>query len=90
MFDEPAYVSFTTLELSGSFMYETHYDNLQPFFDPNLEIEIQVHYMSYDSVVWSIKTDALVKKLQKEKQETKLFHFSDLFKEYPKSSSKKK
>ena len=43
--DKPIYLGFTVLELSKLLMYETYYDNLQPYFGQE---NLQIHYM--DSV----------------------------------------
>ena len=41
-FNTPNYPGFKTLELSKQFMYETYYDLMQPFFDHNLEKNLQL------------------------------------------------
>ena len=41
MFDKPIYLGFSVLELSKLLMYETYYDNLQPYFgQQNLTITL--------------------------------------------------
>ena len=43
-------------------MYETYYDNLQPYFKQE---NIQLHYMDTDSFVLSVNTKGIIKDLKK-------------------------
>ena len=43
--DKPIYVGFTINELSKSQMYETYYDNLQPYFGQK---DIELPYLDTD------------------------------------------
>ena len=54
--DKPIYLGFTFLKFSKLFTYEPYYNFLQPFFDPNLERNLHLHYMDCDSSFLSLKT----------------------------------
>ena len=51
--DKPIYLGFDILELSRLLVYETQFDNLQPYFGQE---NIQLHYLDFDSFVLSIRT----------------------------------
>ena len=70
------YPRSTILELSELLMYETHYDNLQPYFKHE---NIQLHYMDTDSFVLSVNT----KDINKDSKNLEdLFDFSKLNKNH--------
>ena len=50
LMDKPLYLGFFVLELSKFLMYETYYDNLQPYFKQE---NIQLHYMDTDIILMS-------------------------------------
>ena len=66
--DQPIYLGFALLELSKVLMYETYYDNMQPYFGQK---NFQLHYMNTDSFVLSVDTKDIIKDLKK------LYEFSD-------------
>ena len=72
LMDNPIYLGFAVLELSKLHMYETYYDELQPYFGQE---NIQLHYMSTDSFVLSVNTNVIIKDL-KNLEDT--FDFSNL------------
>ena len=72
LMDKPIYLGFAVLELSKLLMYETCYDQLQPYFGQE---NIQLHYMDCDSFVLSIKTPNIIDELKNLKE---LFDFSSL------------
>ena len=55
--DKPFYLGFSVLELSKTILFETNYDNFQPYFRPE---NIQCHYM--DSVTKD--TPILIKEIE--------------------------
>ena len=55
--DKPLYLGFSVLELSKTILFETNYDNFQPYFRPE---NIQCHYM--DSVTKD--TPILIKEIE--------------------------
>ena len=59
--DKPIYLGFAILELSKLHMYETYYDNLQPYFGQE---NLQLHYMDCDSFILSIKSENIIKDLK--------------------------
>ena len=59
--DKPIYLDFTVLELGKFLMYETYYDQLQPYFGQE---NVQLHYMDCDSFVFSIKTQIIIDDLK--------------------------
>ena len=52
LMDKPIYLGYAVLELSKLLMYETYYDELQPYLG---EKDIQSHFMNTYSFVFSIK-----------------------------------
>ena len=83
LMNKPIYLGFTVLELSTLLMYETYYDQLQPYFGQQI---IQLQYMDCDSFVLSIETQNIIDDL---KILEYLFDFSNLDK-YSEVFSKKK
>ena len=71
LMDKPFYLGFTVLELSKLLLYETYYDQLQPYFGQN----IQLHYMDTDSFILGINTKDVIKDL---KNLEEIFDFSNL------------
>ena len=70
--DKPIYLGFAILELSKLHMYETYYDNFQPYFgQENLELP----YMDCDSFILSIKSGNIIKDL---KNLEDIFGFSNI------------
>ena len=82
--DKPLYLGFSVLDLSKLFMYETYYDNLQPYF---LQENLRLHYMDTDSVVLNINTKDIINEL---KNLEDIFDFSNLDKNHELFSNKKK
>ena len=56
--DKPIYLGFSVLELSKLLMFETNYDNLQPYFWQEIT---HLRYMVTDSFVLSVKTEDIIK-----------------------------
>ena len=84
LLDKPIYLGFTVLELSKLLMYETYYDELQPYFGPE---NIQLHYIDTDSFVLSVNTKDIIKDL---KNLEDIFDFSNLDKDHELFSNKNK
>ena len=84
LMDKPNYLRFAVLKMGKLLLYETYYDELQPFF--GLE-NLQLHYMDTDSFVLNVKTKDSIKDL---KNLEELFDFSNLNENYELFSSKKK
>ena len=82
LMDKPIYLGFTVLELSKLLMYETYYDELQPYFGRQ---NIQLHYMDTDSFVLSVNTKDIIKDL---KNLEDIFDFSNLDKHHELFSNK--
>ena len=59
--DKPIHLGFALLELSKLLMYETYYDELQPYFGQR---NLQLHYMDTDSFVLSVDTKDIIKYLK--------------------------
>ena len=72
LMDEPICLGLPVLELSKLLMYETYYDQLQPYFGQE---NIQLHYMDTDSFVLSVNTKDIIKDL---KNSEDIFDFSNL------------
>ena len=70
--DKPIYSGFAILELSKLDMYETYYDNLQPYFGQE---SLQLHYMDCDSFILGIKSGKKIKDL---KNLEDIFDFSNI------------
>ena len=51
--DRLFYLGFAILELSKLLMFETYYDELEPYFG---EKNLQLHYMDTDGLVLSVNT----------------------------------
>ena len=69
---KPIYLGFAILELSKLHMYETYYDNLQPYFGQK---NLQLHYVDCDSFTSSIKSENIIKDL---KNLEDIFDFSNI------------
>ena len=65
--DKQIYVGFAILKLSKLHMYETFYDELQPYFG---EENIQIYHMDTDSFVLSVNAKDIIKDLK---------HLGDIF-----------
>ena len=76
LMDKPIYLGFSVLELSKLLMYETYYDELQPYFKHD---KLKLHYMDCDSFVMSIETQNIINDL---KNLENLFDFSNLNKNH--------
>ena len=61
LMDKPIYLGLTILELSKLLMYETYYDNLQPYFKQEI---IQQHFLDTDSFVLSANSKDIIKDLK--------------------------
>ena len=61
LMDKPIYLGFSVLDLSKLLMYETYYDNLQPYFRQE---SFQLHCMDTDSFVLSVNTKDIIKDLK--------------------------
>ena len=84
LMDKPIYLGFYVLELSKLLMYETYYDELQPYFGQE---NIKLHYMDCDSFVLGIETEKIFNNL---KNLGDLFDFSNLDKNHELFSNKNK
>ena len=80
--DKPIYLGFGVLKFSKFLMYETYYDELQPYFGQE---HIQPHCMDTDSFVLSVNTKDSVKDV-KNLEDT--FDFSNLYKNHELFSNK--
>ena len=72
LMDKPIYLGFSVSEMSKLLMYETYYDELQPYFRQE---NLQLHYMDTDSFVLSVNTKDIVKDFKKLED---IFDFSNL------------
>ena len=72
LMDKPIYLGFAVLEFRKLHMYETYYDNLQPYFGQE---NIQLHYIDKDAFVLSVNTKDIIKDL---KNLEDVFDFSNL------------
>ena len=61
LMDKPIHLGFSVLELSKLLMYETYYDELQPYFGQE---KLHLHYMDTDGSVFSINTKDIIKDLK--------------------------
>ena len=84
LMDKPIYLGFAVLELSKLHMYETYYDNIQPYFGQE---NIQLHYMDTDSFILSINTNDIIRDL---KNLEDIFDFSNLNAKHELFSNKNK
>ena len=80
--DEPIYLCFSVLDLSNLLMYETYYDNLQPYFNQE---KIQLLYLDTDSFVLSVNTKDILKDF---KHLEYIFDFSNLDKDHEEFGNK--
>ena len=55
--DKPIYIGFSLLELSKFLMYETYYDELQPYLGQE---NLKLHCMDCDSFVLSSETENII------------------------------
>ena len=83
LMDKPIYLGFALLELSKLHMYETYYDNLQPYFGQE---NLQLHYMDCDSFILSIESEKIIKDL---KNLEDIFDFSNIDENHELYSEKK-
>ena len=65
LFDKPIHLAFVILDLSKRYIYETYFNTLQLFFDPNPERNIHFPYMNCNLFVMSIEKNDLLKDLTK-------------------------
>ena len=84
LMDKPIYLGFSVSELSKLIMYETYYDELQPYFKQD---NIELHYMDTDSFVLSVNSKHIIKDL---KNLEDLFDFSYLNENHEIFSNKNK
>ena len=63
-------------------MYEDNDDNLQPFFDSNIQGKLQLQNVHCDSSILSLKTNNLIKDLAKLLEEKDIFDFQNFAKDY--------
>ena len=84
LMSKPTYLGFSVLKLSKLLMYETYYDELQPYFGQE---NLKLHYMDCDSFVLSIETQNIFNHL---KNLEDLFHFSNLNENHELFSNKNK
>ena len=84
LMDKPKYLGFSVLELTKLLVYETHYDNLQPYFGQE---NIQLHYMDTDNFVLSVNTKDIIKDLKNVKD---IFDFKNLDENHDLFSNKNK
>ena len=81
--DKPIHLGFSVLELSKLLMYETYYDELQPYFGQE---NLHLLYMDTDGSVFSINTKDIIKDL---KNLEDIFDLSNLDKNHELLSKKK-
>ena len=81
---KPIYLGFSVLELSKLLMYETYYDELQPYFGME---NIQLQYMDTDSFILSVNTNDIIGDL---KSLEDIFDFSNLDRNHELFSNKNK
>ena len=84
LMDKPIYLGFAVLEFSKLHMYETYYDELQPYFG---EQNLHLHYMDTDSFILSVNTKDIIKDL---KNLEDIFDFSNLDENHELFSNKNK
>ena len=82
--DKAIYVGFAILELSKLHIYETYYDNLQPYFGPEI---LQLHYIDSDGMILSMKAKDIIKDLNNLED---TFDFSNLDEKHELFSDKNK
>ena len=70
--DKAIYVGFAILELCKLHMYETYYDNIQPYFGQE---NLQLLYSDTDGMILSMRTENIIEDLKKIE---KKFDFSNL------------
>ena len=59
--DKPIYLGFAVLELSKLHMFETYYENLQPYFGQE---NFQLHYIDRDAFVLTVNAKDTIKVLK--------------------------
>ena len=74
LMDKPIYLGFAILELSKLHMYETYYDELQPYFETE---NLQLPYMVTDSCISSVNTEEDLKIIEED-----LFDFGNKYKNH--------
>ena len=84
LMDEPNFLGSATLELSKLPMYETYYDNLQPYSGQG---NFQKHYIDTDAFVLSMNTKDSIKDFRKIEDK---FDFRNLDKNHELFSNKNK
>ena len=84
LMDKLIYLGFAVLELSKLHMYQTYYDNLQPYFGQE---NIQLHYSDTDAFVLSIDSKDIIIDI---KNLEDIFDFSNLDKNHEIYSNKNK
>ena len=84
LMDKSIYLELSVLELSKLLMYETYYDNLQPYFGQK---NIQLHYMDTDSFLLSVISKDIIKDL---KNLEDVFDFSNMNENHELFSNKNK
>ena len=84
LMDKPIYLGFAVIELSKLYMYETYYDNIQPYFGQE---NIQLHNIDTDAFVLSVNTKHNIKDL---KNLEDIFDFSNLDENHELFSEKNK
>ena len=77
--ESPIYLGFAILELSKLLMYETYYDKLQKHFGQD---GTQIHCQDTNAYVMSVRTIDIVNDLDKLQDQSKIFDFKILNKEY--------
>ena len=81
--DKPIYMGFGLLELRKLLMYESYYDELEPYFGRENQI---LHYMDTDNFVLRVNTKDIIKDL---KIINKIFDFKNLDEKHQLFSIKK-
>ena len=82
--DRPIYLGYAVLELGKLHMYETYYDELQPYFGQE---KFQLHYIDTDAFVLSMNAKDIIKDSKKLKV---MFDFSNLDENHELFSNKNK
>ena len=77
LLNKPIYIGFTILELSKYHMFNFHYNIMLPCFQDSI---IQLLYTDTDSLIYYIKDDDYIQKMQDKKD---FFDFSNLKEEHP-------
>ena len=84
LLDKAVYLGFAILKLSKLHMYETYYDEFQPFFGQKI---FQLHSIDTDTFVVKVNTKVIIKDLNNSED---TFYFSNLDENHELFSNKNK